>query len=50
MYGWLADNGNVDPAAAWVAVEAYSDTILEGGGWIIVALQPWIQGTKHSNL
>ena len=45
IYGWLADNGNVDPAAAWVAVEAYSDTILEGGGWIIVALQPWIQGS-----
>lgn len=50
MYGWLADNGNVDPSAAWVALEAYSNTVLEGGGWIIVALQPWIQGTKHSNL
>lgn len=50
MYGWLADNGNVDPAAAWVALEAYSDSILEGGGWIIIAVQPWIQGNKHSNL
>ncbi len=50
LYGWLADNGNVDAAQAWVALEAYSDTVIDGGAWIIVAVQPWIMGSKHSNL
>ena len=45
MYGWLADNGNIDTATAWVALEGKVNE-----SWIIIQLQPWILGNKHENL
>lgn len=45
MYGWLADIGNVDAAAAWVAVVNSSSANNE-----IIQLQPWNIGSKHANM
>lgn len=50
MYGWLADNGNVDTAAAWVALEGCIIGENNSETWLILQLQPWILGEKHENL
>ena len=36
VYGWLADQGNIAPAQAWVALEAQIN-----GSWTKIALCPW---------
>ena len=44
MWGWLADNGNVRPQDAWVALYAKIKDNLE----VPIMLQPWIQGKESS--
>jgi hypothetical protein len=44
-YGWLADNGDFDPAQAWIALEGYISN-----NWVIIELKPWYRGTAASNL
>lgn len=55
MFGWLADNGNVRPADAWVGLFAQlnvRDTDSSEQGvrtkWILLQLQPWVIGSKSS--
>lgn len=42
-YGWLTAPKTLDPARAWVAVEANVR-----GTWIMIGLQPWVIGNKSS--
>lgn len=52
LFGWLADNGNVLPQDAWVALYAKirlaSDTSTPQYRWIPIQVQPWIIGAKSS--
>lgn len=55
MFGWLADNGNVRPADAWVGLFAQLnvrdvDSPEQGvqTKWILLQLQPWVIGSKSS--
>ena len=54
IYGWLADNGNVPPADAWVGLYGKINVLDEDTGemdpdkWILLQLQPWIRGTNAS--
>ena len=52
IYGWLADNGNVAAAEAWVGLFGLV-TIGQNGQekkWVALQIQPWIIGTKSQAL
>lgn len=46
IYGWLADTGVIDTAQCWVALEGQ----MQDNSWKILQLQPWILGSRHSNM
>jgi len=52
VWGWLADNGEVEPEMAWVGL--YGKLKCEGFGnthdWIPLCIHPWIRGTNASVL
>lgn len=43
-YGWITAPKVLDPANAWVAIEAK----MTNDNWAMIALQPWIIGDKSS--
>ena len=43
-YGWITAPKVIDPADAWVAVEAE----IAQGQWMMIALSPWIIGDKSN--
>ena len=51
MWGWLADNGNVDPEYAWVglfaALKCENDNTAQTYD-IPLSIQPWIRGQHAS--
>ena len=54
-YGWLADNGNVRPENAWVALFGQVLCPIDRDGnlgkkWVALQVQPWIVGKKSSVL
>lgn len=52
VYGWLADNGNVLPQEAWVAIYGKILYPSEGGAydtaWVALQVHPWIVGSKST--
>jgi hypothetical protein len=44
-YGWITAPKVIDPADAWVGIEAKN----ENGDWMLISLQPWIVG-NNSNI
>jgi len=54
VYGWLADNGTVRPAQAWVGLFANvqvrdpDDPSAMRARWVPIQMQPWIIGQKSS--
>lgn len=45
LYGWLADNGTIDTAKCWVALQGYIKN-----EWRTLQMQPWILGSRHQNM
>lgn len=43
-YGWITAPKVIDPASAWVAIEAK----MKNNTWVMLSLQPWIIGEKSS--
>lgn len=43
-YGWITAPKVIDPAEAWVGIEAKN----KNGDWILISLQPWIIGNNSN--
>lgn len=55
VWGWLADNGDVRPEAAWVALMAkmkFEGSTAENTAdpWVPISVKPWIVGSNSSLL
>lgn len=51
IYGWLADNGDVEPQDAWVGLYGCMHTSTDADNqrdWVLLQLQPWPLTTKSS--
>lgn len=51
IYGWLADNGDVDPQDAWVGLYGCLHTNADDDNerdWVLLQLQPWPLTAKSS--
>lgn len=51
IYGWLADNGDVDPQDAWVGLYGCMHTSVDDDNerdWVLLQLQPWPLTLKSS--
>lgn len=55
IYGWLTDDGNVQPQEAWVGLYGKVRTTGSSGvqstsEWVLLQLQPWAVTTKSNTM
>lgn len=50
MYGWLADNGNVNPEECWVGVFAEIENADGTKRPTLLQMQPWIIGKNSQTM